>query len=197
MTRASPATVLVTAGWAAIGMLVGHVAAYDLVYPDAHVHAAALDESGHAWLALVGPSMVLAVTVALVAAWASRAPTASRPARFRTLASLQIGAFVGVELLERLAMGLSPADIGHALIDHGLWLVLATGVLVQLVTAWLGSAASRAVVGLRPAATRRRPPQRGTRPPILSLREARPFRTSGRRAHAPRAPPLRASLLST
>jgi hypothetical protein len=66
------------------------------------------------------------------------------------LALLQVGAFLGIEIAERLAHGISPTDIFHQLTDHGLWLVIVIGVGAQVLTAWLGSAASRLIASAAP-----------------------------------------------
>lgn len=154
---------MVTAGWAVIGLLLGHVAAYDIVYPDAHVHETALASSGHGWLVALGPSLVIAFLAAVLAAVIGSRTGRPRAARFRTLAFIQIVAFLAMELGERLVAGLTLAAIGHELFEHGLWLILATGMVVQVATAWLGSAASRHITaatipGPSPMRRRQRPP---------------------------------------
>ncbi|MBX3030275.1 MAG: hypothetical protein KF809_08955 [Chloroflexi bacterium] len=181
---------LTTAGWAVIGLLVGHVAAYDLVYPDAHVHATALETSGHGWLVALGPSLALAFLAVVLAAVVGARSGRPRVARFRTLVAIQVGAFLAMEVGERLAAGLTPVAIGHELIEHGLWLVLGTGILVQVVTAWLGSAASRQMAAAT-SRSRLDPRQRRRRTPLLAIPSAvvaarRPW--SLRRS---RAPPVR------
>ncbi len=144
--RIAPAPMLVIFGWAVVGLLIGHVAAYDLVYPDGHVHAAVLAASGHGWTWLLEPSLIIGLLVAIMAGFlGARGSHRRREVRFRVLAVIQVGAFLGIELLERLGNGLTAADIAHELTDHGLWLVLLIGIGAQLLTAWLGSAASRSV----------------------------------------------------
>jgi hypothetical protein len=138
----------VTAGWAVIGLLVGHVAAYDLVFPDEHVHADALAGSGHTWLALVEPSLLVALAFVVIAGVTAARIGRPRVARFRRLVVIQASAFVALELGERLLAGHSPLDLAHELGEHGLWLILVVGVTVQVITAWLGSAASRGIAGL-------------------------------------------------
>ncbi len=58
---------LVVFCWAVVGLLIGHVASYDLVYPDGHVHAQVLEASGHQWLWLLEPSVMLGLLIASVA----------------------------------------------------------------------------------------------------------------------------------
>jgi hypothetical protein len=179
--------VMVTAGWATIGLLMGHVAAYDVVYPDAHVHATALEASGHGWLVAMGPTLGLAVLVVVAAALAGARSGRVGIARFRTLAAIQVGGFLAIEVGERLAAGLSLAEIGHQLVDHGFWLVLLTGVVIQLIAAWSGSVMSR---GIAAATTVRQASQRhrSHRAPLLVLvvddaRDRRPLLQ--RRSRAP------------
>jgi hypothetical protein len=181
---------LVIAGWAIVGVLIGHVAAYDLVYPDGHVHAAVLAATGHEWLWLLEPSIVLGFLLAIVAGFVgSRRSHHPREVRFRVLASLQIATFLGIELMERLGHGYTAADLIHELVGHGLWLVIVIGIGAQLLTAWLGSAASRSIAGAAqvPTAPRTRLP---SRPHILASIAGRPVLARTVRAHGSRAPPL-------
>ena len=143
MKRILTTPMLVVFGWAVVGLLIGHVASYDLVYPDGHVHAEVLAASGHQWLWLLEPSIILGLVVALLAGFVGSRGPVRRVARFRLLVVIQVGAFLGIEVAERLAHGVTPTEIIHQLTDHGLWLVIVIGVAAQLLTAWLGSAASR------------------------------------------------------
>ena len=189
MRRLTRAPMLVIFGWAVVGLLIGHVAAYDLVYPDGHVHAAVLAASGHEWLWLLEPSVVVGLLVAIVAGFlGSRRSHHHREARFRVLAAIQVGAFLGIELLERLGHGLTVSDILHELTAHGLWLVIVIGIGAQLLTAWLGSAASRSIAG---AAHVPAPPRihRPSRPHILASVAGRPVPAQTVRANHSRAPP--------
>ncbi len=166
------------------------MAAYDLVYPDGHVHAAALATSGHAWLSLLEPSIVLGLLLAVAAGIVgSRRSHRRREARFRVLAIIQVGAFLGIELLERLGHGYTAADLAHELIDHGSWLVIIIGIAAQLLTAWLGSAASRSVADAGQVAA---PPRLRVHTPwhVPGAVVRRPLPTRTVRAYGSRAPPL-------
>jgi len=181
---------LVIAGWAIVGVLIGHIAAYDLVYPDGHVHAAVLAASGHEWLWLLEPSIVIGFLLAIVAGFVgSRRSHQRREARFRVLAGIQIATFLGIELLERLGHGYTAADLTHELVDHGLWLVIVIGVGAQLLTAWLASAASRTVADAAQADTPR-PIPRLSRPHILGAIASRQVPARTVQAHGSRAPPV-------
>jgi hypothetical protein len=190
MSRIARSPALVVGGWAIVGLLFGHMAAYDLVYPDGHVHAQVLASTGHGWLSIVEPSIIVALLIAVVAGLVGSRAGTRRVARFRVLAFIQVGAFLGMELLERLGHGLTAADIGHELVDHGLWLVLLVGVLAQLVTAWLGSAVSRTVAASA-TSCRRRPHHRIARPAILPSLAPHPHVAGTPRAIAIRGPPAR------
>lgn len=179
---------LVIFGWAVVGLLIGHVASYDLVYPDGHVHAEVLAASGHQWLWLLEPSVILGFLVAIAAGFLGSRSARPREARFRVLATIQISAFLGIELMERLGHGVTPTEITHELFDHGLWLVVAIGVGAQLLTAWLGSAVSRFVAAAASAPERPRTAI-PSRPGILPTIADRPRRTPRMRAHGSRAPP--------
>lgn len=182
-----------TAGWAVIGLLVGHVAAYDLVFPDAHAHAAALAESGHTWMGMLQPTLLAAVGLVVIGGWLAARVKGPRHVRFRRLLLIQVAAYVAVELGERTLAGATPLDLWHALVDHGLWLILVVGIAAQVVTAWLGSIASRAVAGAMrplPAAGSRR----ARRAPLLAM-PLHP-RAEGRwlRPGQSRAPPVGISI---
>ncbi|MET0772912.1 MAG: hypothetical protein ABWZ82_07500 [Candidatus Limnocylindrales bacterium] len=158
-----------TVGWAVIGLLVGHVAAYDLVFPDAHVHAAELAGSGHAWLGMLQPALVLALGFVAVGGWLAARTSGPRDVRFHRLLLIQVAAFVAVELGERTLAGYSPLDLWHALADHGLWLILVVGIAAQVITAWLGSAASRGLAGAS-ASLRAARPRPSRRAPLIAIR---------------------------
>jgi hypothetical protein len=179
----------VTLGWAVIGLLIGHVAAYDVVFPDAHVHAAALADSGHAWLGMLEPSLVVAIAFVVAASWWAARAGRPRVVRFRRLAVVQVAAFVSMELGERVLAGHALADVGHELVDHGLWLILVVGIAFQLLGAWLGSAVSRGIAGVAgrvPGKAQRR----SHRPPLLSI-PARVLAGGSSPHRRSRAPPLR------
>jgi len=179
---------LVIFGWAVVGLLIGHVASYDLVYPDAHVHAQVLEASGHQWLWLLEPSIILGLLVAVLAGFVGSRSSRRRDVRFRVLAAIQISAFLAIEVTERLGNGIHPDEMLHQVTDHGLWLVLVIGIGAQLLTAWLGSAASRWVAEVAQATTTP-PATHPLRPGILSGIARRAATTPIVRAHGSRGPP--------
>jgi len=129
-----------SAGWvvglAAGAVLLGHGITYAIVHPDAHDRAGFLAATGHAYLHLLdGPGIVLAVVSALAAALIGFGRLGAAPDRgalFRGLAAVQLGAFVGMELVERLASATGlhlPSDA----------VLLLIGICVQLALARLGA----------------------------------------------------------
>lgn len=188
MRRITGAPTLVIFGWAVVGLLIGHVASYDLVYPDGHVHAQVLEASGHQWLWLLEPSLMLGLLVAVIAGFVGSRSSHRREVRFRVLALIQVSTFLGIELLERLGHGVTPSEITHQLTGHGLWLVILIGIGAQLLTAWLGSAASRLIAGAAQGSSRPRVARPG-RPVILMSIPSLPAAAPMVRSNGSRAPP--------
>jgi hypothetical protein len=195
MRRLASSPSLVIAGWAIVGLLIGHVAAYDLVYPDGHVHAQVLDATGHQWLWILEPSLVLGVLIAAIAGLIGSRSGHPREVRFRLLAVIQISAFLGIEVFERLGHGLTLPDITHEFTDHGLWLVLLIGIGAQLLTAWLGSATSRSIADVAAVTSLPRRP-RTARPGVLRPVTSAPVTPRLHRVHGSRAPPTRLLIAS-
>jgi hypothetical protein len=131
--------------WAVAGVLGGHVLTYTLLFPDAAMHDAVLATTGHEWLKLAGPAILVAIASFVGAAVLAARGTPSRSVRFAVLGALQVGAFVGIELGERLASGMAIELLPHQLFDHGLAPILLVGSVIQVLAAWLGSAASRII----------------------------------------------------
>jgi hypothetical protein len=125
-----------------VGVVLGHLAACFLAYPDAsgrHVH---LQTSGHTWLELAGPSLLAIVPVVLLAlavgvVRANPAPAGSGLAV--RLMAIQIPAFVLTELfVSGAAPGWSPAE-------PAVFLGLVLQPLAAVVAAWLVDLFQRAV----------------------------------------------------
>jgi hypothetical protein len=178
---------LIALAWAIVGVLGGHVATYAILFPDQHVHEAVLSASGHAWMELLWPAILTGMGVALVLGLLGGTGRArSRGVRFTTLALLQVGIFAGLEITERVASsGLTIETLPHHLVAHGLAAILLFGSLIQLVTAWLGSAVSRMVASV--AARIRSAPAR----PRIAQRHLLPIASCPGRAHPARAHPTR------
>lgn len=182
---------LTALAWALVGVLGGHLLTYAVLYPDAHVHDQVLSESGHGWTALLGPAAMTAIAVAIALGLVGGSGRGrSRGVRFGTLALLQVSLFAGIELAERVASsGLTVDTLWHHLVAHGLAAILLLGALIQVITAWLGSAVSRIVAAvadrLRPA----RPRRRLAHPHLVPVNATRPAARPVR-AHGSRGPPL-------
>jgi hypothetical protein len=131
-------------GFSLAGLLLGHAVSYILVIPDPDHRDLILRDTGHGYLPGFNKAamilLLVAVATVLVRAWSWHARSrrrTDRPERFctlaATLAAVQTGAFVGQEVLERLATGSPVGDLAH---DH----LLTTGILVQLTLALAGAA---------------------------------------------------------
>jgi len=187
VSRSRPVRGVSAICWALVGLLGGHFLAYLALYPDAHEHADALSRSGHGWLVLAGPAVVLALAVALVAGLVGGHRGGFTGVPFRALAGIQVTAFLSLELGERLLAGLDAAALFHELIGHGLWLVLLIGVGVQLITARIGSTASQALA--RAAAATPQRPRGQLRAPRVATLIGRLIAASRIGLHGSRAPP--------
>jgi hypothetical protein len=176
------------------GLLLGHALSYLVAVPDPHSREALLERTGHAYIPF-------AAQVALILALASAAILAMRAVAGRAadlgpgarglapkIASIQVSAFVTLELVERWSTGAGFADL---LNDH----LLALGVVAQIATAIAGASVLRWVWrtavragSFAPRAGRRRRPVGALLPivfrPCLPPRVALLASTS-----APRAPP--------
>jgi len=130
---------LPTFGLAMAGLVLGHVLAYLIAVPDPHQRAFVLQRTGHEYLpAMAEAALVLAlagIAAVVIRAFAPRVGTGSE--RFSWLASrlglVQVAAFIGLEVVERLVAG---APLRHLASDH----ILVVGTAVQVVVAVAGAA---------------------------------------------------------
>jgi hypothetical protein len=148
--------------FAAVGLVIGHFLSYLIAIPDPARRANVLAHTGHAYLHLAGDIAVIlgfaaVVTVGLRALNRRAAGGHSSPAHLGwRLGALQAGAFIAMELSERIA---SHGGLGELFTDH----VLGIGVIVQLGVAaigalllrWIGRAAVRMTDALATRARRR------------------------------------------
>ena len=148
-SRAGRGGRLVTIAWALVGVMGGHELTYTVLFPDDGLRHEALAESGHAWVGMLGPALIVSFAVAVAAGLLGRRPAGrSRGVRFAVLLALQVGLFTAIELGERIGAGMTLRSIPHEIAAHGLLDVLALGSLIQVAAAWLGSATSRVVTRL-------------------------------------------------
>ena len=136
-------------GTAMAGLMLGHTLSYLIAVPDPHQRQFVLQQTGHGYMPAL-TQVTLMVAVAAVAALVVRAfgrrveHTETFPALARTLAVVQVCAFVGQEVLERLVAHVPLHSLGT---DH----VLLTGVAIQVALAivaarvllWVARAAGR------------------------------------------------------
>ncbi|MGZ5291788.1 MAG: hypothetical protein ACXWXQ_04945 [Actinomycetota bacterium] len=180
-------------GFAAAGLLIGHALSYALAIPDPHHRDLVLDGTGHAYLPAAG-QVALVLALAGVAAIVVRSRSGRGPrdaegfgALARLLAIVQVGAFAGQELLERVSTG---SPVGELL--HGR--VFVVGVLVQVAVALGGAATLRLLA--RAADRIAHAPSTGVRLAgpgpciVLSAAPGRPHARPARRQRNERAPPL-------
>jgi len=179
-------------GTAMAGLILGHTVSYLIVVPDPHQRQFVLQQTGHGYMPAL-TQVALMVLVAGLAALVARAfgrrgeQTESFPSLARTLGVIQVVAFVGQEVLERLVAHAPLQTLGH---DH----VLVTGILVQVglaivaarVLLWIARASTRLATAwtVRPALPRPGRISLATAEgPVLSLRAVT--------ARQVRAPPTR------
>ncbi len=121
-------------GFAVAGLLLGHALSYAIAIPDPYHRDLVLDRTGHGYLPLFAEAALIllfaGVAAAVTRALAGR--RSERTDRFAALAGLlvcvQVSAFVGQEVLERVVAGVPLGDLAH---DH----LLSIGLVVQVVVA--------------------------------------------------------------
>ena len=137
---------VIAAGTAWGGVVLGHLLAYGLAYPEEGARRAHLAATGHGWLDLATLSLLALIPAVLILASFSglrgRAPTAT----WMRLAALQVPAFLLIEVAER------GTAAGEAFSDPAVLL----GIGVQLIVAALAALLLRAVAVIVVAAARRR-----------------------------------------
>ena len=128
------------AGTAAAGVLAGHFLGYRIVFPGSPQRHAILIETGHGYFPMAlrfGAMIAVIAGAATLARGYARAKAGGRAAPERRvttakLALIQIGAFVGLEFMERLVSGVP--------FHHFLLPVLLAGALAQVTIAAVGAA---------------------------------------------------------
>jgi len=119
-------------GLAAGAVLAGHGLTYLIVQPDPHERAGLLATTGHAYLHLLEvPGLVAVVASTVAAALIGLGRLGEMPgsgAVFRRLATVQLAAFLAMEISERSASGApiaTPRDLTLLTVGSGIQLVLA------------------------------------------------------------------------
>ena len=183
---------LPTFAFAFVGLIVGHLLSYLIAIPDPTRRATVLADSGHAYLHLAGDVAVIlgfaaAVTVGLRAVAERDGTDLPSTAHLAwRLGALQAGAFISMELGERLVSG---SGFGELFADH----FFGIGILVQVVIATAGALLLRLIgrVAVRIADALARPPRR--RPAVIRWvrsDSSRPPRPAFAGIVSARAPPL-------
>jgi hypothetical protein len=130
---------LPTFGLAMAGLVLGHVLAYLIAVPDPHQRAFVLQRTGHEYLpAMAEAALVLALAGIAAVVIRAFAPGPRRgserfPRLAGRLALVQVLAFGGLEVVERMVAG---APLRHLASDH----ILVVGMTVQVVVAVAGAA---------------------------------------------------------
>jgi hypothetical protein len=146
---------LVVLGLAAMGVAVGHLLTFLVLVPDPAARAAVLARTGHGYFGLFAQAAVVVGAIGAAAAVLRQlAPGATvRAASFGSLARVQVGAFVWMEVVERVV---SHAGFGDLFRSD-----VAVGVLVQVLIAaalaWIVSLLGRVAARARAAGDARRP----------------------------------------
>jgi hypothetical protein len=152
------AGLLITTAIAWVGVVVGHLAACVLAYPNEAVRHVHLEAAGHTWVRLAVPSLwaVIPVILLVVAVGAVRKTTASPGSGMAIrLAAVQVPAFLLIELV------VQDGGLGHILGDPAVFVGLVLQPVIAVVAAWLLDLIGRAVrvavarlrTGLRQAAS--------------------------------------------
>jgi hypothetical protein len=144
--------------WALIGLLLGHTLAYAATFRDPQVLLHVLQDTGHNWLSLTPVFVGLLIALLVVTSARSSTVSTSLRRRYVTIATLQLGAYIAVEVIERLAHGSSLSDVAAGLTSGYGPTLLAFGVAAQLLvaagTALLSRAVERVVARLRAVSLR-------------------------------------------
>ena len=144
--------------WALIGLLLGHTLAYAATFRDPQVLLHVLQDTGHNWLSLTPVFVGLLIALLVVTSARGATGATSLRRRYVTIATLQLGAYIAVEVIERLAHGSSLSDVAAGLTSGYGPTLLAFGVAAQLLvaagTALLSRAVERVVARLRAVSLR-------------------------------------------
>lgn len=178
-------------GFAVAGLLLGHALSYAIAIPDPHHRDLVLERTGHGYLPLFAEAALMLLLAGL-AALVVRALGGGRPGRTERFAGLarllicvQVSAFVGQEVLERVVAGVPVGDLAR---DH----LLSIGLLVQVAVAicaaglmrLLARTSSRLVDAVRPRVDPPRPGD-GAAVPVVSTRPARLLLASAANVRGP------------
>jgi hypothetical protein len=179
-----------TLGIAGAGLVLGHWLAYTLETPHAHDRSALLAATGHGYLPYLSQIAVLAAAIGLAALFLARVRRREGPGAFvRDVALLSIaqsGAFVAMEVGERLLSGAALHDLTHGPL-------LAIGLGVQAVVAIAGAGLVRISERVAEAVEALEGSDAPFVPPVVAVVPSATFAPPRRRSTASavsRAPPF-------
>lgn len=119
------------------GVVLGHVAAYQLVYHDHEARHGAL--AGHGYFRSFAMAAAVCGLAALVRAVVGERRRRARRASVRALAAMQLAAFTALEVGERLLAGRAASNaLSEPAVWVGLLAQLCAAVLLAAVVRWLG-----------------------------------------------------------
>jgi hypothetical protein len=149
-------------GTAMAGLMLGHTISYLIAVPDPHQRQFVLEQTGHGYMPAL-TQVTLMVAVAAIAALVARAfgrrdeHAESFPAVARTLAVVQVCAFVGQEVLERIVAHAPLHTLGHdQVLLTGIAIQIAIAIVAAQILLWVARTAAHLAhtVLLRPALPR-------------------------------------------
>ena len=172
--RRRPAVLGVAVG----GVLAGHWLTYQAVSPTPHAREALLHDTGHAYLGLANDIGLLVVLAAFAAIFLGRLTTTgldTGPTITRRIVGFQVGAFLAMEVLERVTAGAPLTELAHhLLLPTGIAVQIGVGLLAAAVIRWLLRLADRVASAIAPGAAAPAPLGAGVR---ASHGRVRPDRT--------------------
>jgi hypothetical protein len=166
MRRQAHSSSIAVAGTAGAGLILAHTLAYVVAVPSSTARQQVLAHTGHSYWFLLPKAAIVLALASVVAAVAramrgvyrangGAAPLAELAGR---MALLQVAAFVGMEMAERLVAGAEVADLlSGDLLLVGLAIQILSALAGALLLHWLDRAVERIVLALRraPLAARR------------------------------------------
>ena len=166
-------------GFAVAGLVLGHALSYAIAIPDPNHRDLILDRTGHGYLPLFAEAALI-LLLAGGAAVVARGLGGGRPERadrFAGLAGLlmciQVSAFVGQEVLERVVAGAPLGDLAHG---HLLSIGLVVQIAVALCAAGLLRLLARASSRIADVVRERVDPPRSERGSVVGVSRTRPAR---------------------
>lgn len=141
--RRRPAVVGVAVG----GVLAGHWLTYLAISPNSPAREALLHDTGHAYLGVANDVGLMVVLAAATAIFLRRLTTngLDTPSTItRHIVGFQVGAFLAMEVLERITAGAPLTPLAHQLLlPVGIAVQIGVGLLASAVIRWLLRLADR------------------------------------------------------